>query len=108
MTTHNIVSISEEIDYNFVERAESDLFSIRILTGKYAGVIYTYGRVAIKENQSSGTATLSFDYKVEDTEGADQTMTELNEDPDFKNHLGDILTNILSNGESKIGKHDRE
>jgi len=99
-----MIDIKEGIDYNFVERTESELYSIRLLTGGWAGVIYTYGRVSIKEDPANDRAVLSFDYRIEDTEGTAHTADGLNADIRFKNTIGDILANILSNSDIKIGK----
>lgn len=99
-----MIDIREGIDYNFVERADSDFYSIRLLTGGWAGVIYTYGRVSIQEDIAKGCAVLSFDYRIEDTEGTTHTVECLQSDIRFKNTIGDILVNILSNSDIQIGK----
>lgn len=97
--------MKEEIDYNFVVRNTSGFYSIKLSTGKYSGVIYTYGGVSISENSSNDSATLSFDYKIEDTSESSFSASELNETDDFKNYIGDILVKILSDSEGQIG-HD--
>lgn len=99
-----MIDYKEKIDYNFVERAESDFYSIRLLTGGWAGVIYTYGRVRIKEDPAADRAVLSFDYRIEDTEGTIHNAQSLQSDVRFKNMIGDILANILSNSDIQIGK----
>ena len=99
-----MIDIREGIDYNFVERAESDFYSIRLMTGKWAGVIYTYGRVSIQEDPRNDRATLSFDYRIEDTEGTCEVPSALEASVDFKNMIGDVLTDILSKSEIQIGK----
>lgn len=103
-----MIDITEGIDYNFVERADSDFYSIRLLTGGWAGVIYTYGRVSIKEDPARDCAVLSFDYRIEDTEGTTHTAERLQSDVRFKNMIGDILANILSNSDIQIGKDGTE
>ena len=56
----------EHVDYKFVEKATSDFYSVKLLTGKFAGVIYTYGLVKLQENLESDSLTVQFDYKIED------------------------------------------
>lgn len=92
------------IDYNFVERADSDFYSIRLMTGKWAGIIYTYGRVSIKEDKRSHSAVLSFDYRIEDVEGTPFVPALLETSVEFRNEIGDILAGILSESEIHIGK----
>lgn len=99
-----MIDLQEGIDYNFVERAESEFYSIRLLTGKWAGVIYTYGRVSIKEDKRRDQATLSFDYRIEDTEGTPYVPSVLEASDGFRNMIGDVLANILSTSEIQIGK----
>ena len=94
--------------YNFVERGDSEFYSIRILKGEWLGVIYTYGRVSIKENKRRGSATLSFDYKIEDTSESDHFKNDLENSPKFKNYIGDILASVLSESEGQIGNYDRQ
>lgn len=91
-----------KIDYNFVERHNSELYSIQLLSGQWIGVIYTYGTVSITENSNRDGATLSFDYKIEDTSGLSEA--ELQASVGFKNHIGDILASILSEDSGRIGK----
>lgn len=97
--------MTEGIDYNFVERAEAELYSIKLETGDWAGVIYTYGRVSIKEDPAEDRAVLSFGYRIEDTEGTSHDAKDLENDDRFKNMIGDILANILSESDIQIGKH---
>lgn len=91
--------MQENIDYNFVERLESELYSIKILTGDFADVVYTYGKVSIKEENGQGI--LSYDFRIE--ESNELLESELNSSEKFKNTLGDILVSILENQEFGIG-----
>jgi hypothetical protein len=75
--------------YKFVEKPSSDLYSIEITTGPFAGVIFTYGKVKIDP------PTLKFDYVIEKVSShLDKKLLESL--PEFKNLLGDILHDILS------------
>tara|TARA_A100001011_G_C14075161_1_gene742047 strand:+ start:447 stop:764 length:318 start_codon:yes stop_codon:yes gene_type:complete len=87
-------------NYSIVERAESELYSIKVLQGHYSDIVYTYGKVQIIENKKEDTAKLKFDFKIEEVPD-NHDMDDLMEDTQFKNEIGDILSDILSEG--KIG-----
>ena len=87
-------SISES-DYSFVENPESDLYGIRLKSTKWKDVIVVYGKVTIKESPETGYATLGFNYQVIDT--ATYQLDELEDNEEFKNYLGDLLSFIINN-----------
>jgi hypothetical protein len=94
----------EHVDYKFVEKATSDFYSVKLLTGKFAGVIYTYGLVKLQENLESDSLTVQFDYKIEDTPlHCQPAMGDLNTNVEFKDYIGDMLGHILSKKDGKIG-----
>ena len=81
-------------NYSFVSRGEEKWASILITKGKYTGVIYQYGRVAIAEKENeNGKLPLSFKYNVLDYNNFKEE--ELNSSVEFKDTLGDILVEIL-------------
>lgn len=90
--------LKEKIDYTFVVQDSSDFYSLRLLKGSYENVIYTYGAVSISEDGEQ--ATLKFDFRVEDSAGHE----DLDNDVEFKTHIGDILRDILLAEVGKIGK----
>jgi hypothetical protein len=95
--------MKECIDYVFVEKPSSDFYSVKLLKGEYAGVIYTYGAVTLKEDKKNDTAVLQFQYKIEFTpEHVDSEA--LFEDSRFKNYIGNVLSCIMDENEFKIGK----
>ena len=68
-------------DFTLVENPESDFYGVKLLTGKYKDVTVIYGKVSIKEDK------------------------ELDKSEEFNNHLGDILTYIISDSlEKKKGQ----
>jgi hypothetical protein len=95
-------NMKEGKDFKFVEKETSDFYSIEILTGKWKNVIFTYGRVSVVEDAAQQNAVLKFDYKIEELGKFKED--ELNTSTKFRNHIGDILVNILSNSESNIGQ----
>jgi len=95
--------MKELVDYVLVEKASSEFYSIKLLTGNWAGVIYTYGTVSIKEDKTNDVATLSFQFKIEECpKGIDSDS--LMENESFKNYIGDILSSILEQNDYSIGK----
>ena len=81
-------------NYTYVSRGTEQWASIMITKGEYEGVIYQYGRVSVaKKENEDGTMPLSFDYNVIDQNGHDKD--KLDNSPEFKNTLGDILVEIL-------------
>jgi|TARA_B100000085_G_scaffold71534_1_gene64135 ornithine carbamoyltransferase len=86
-----------ENDYGFVENPESDLYGIKLKSGKWKNVIVVYGKVTIKESPETGIATLGFTYQVQDP--SSWQIDELESNEDFKNYLGDLLTHIIESKE---------
>jgi hypothetical protein len=79
----------EGVDYSFVPY-DNEYASIKILDGEYENTIYMYGNVNFDE--TDGQAYLSFNYEILDS---DLDKTILEDDEDFKQYIGDILSSIL-------------
>lgn len=79
-------------DFHFLSSEEDDsITDIGILKGKYAGVVYQYGRAKIVEEGSF--ARLAFDYTIINSSLFD--TNDLQNDEEFVTMIGDILTEIL-------------
>jgi hypothetical protein len=79
-------------DFHFLSSEEDDVITnIGILKGKYAGVVYQYGKAKIVEE--GDFARLSFDYTIINSSSFD--MNDLQNDEEFVTMIGDILTEIL-------------
>jgi hypothetical protein len=78
----------------FVEKPSSELYSLKVLQGPYTGVIYTYGKVQFEEDESGAECRLKFMFQIEDVP-ANLNKKELEEDTEFKNFMGDILTQLI-------------
>jgi hypothetical protein len=85
------------LDYQFYNLPESDLTGIRLLTGEYRGVIYLYGGVSIEEK--GVVAALQFDYNV--INPGNHTKESLQSDDEFVTIIGDILRELLINGQTR-------
>jgi hypothetical protein len=97
--------MKEGIDYVFVEHSTANFYSIKIKSGKFEGVIYTYGKVSFAEDKSNDNLKVSFDFRIEDVNESRHTLSFLENDDEFKNYIGDILSSILEQ-EFHIGKID--
>lgn len=84
--------IQENVDYIF-KNAEDDsgLMNIKLASGDYEGVEYRYGKVSVEEDEENDQAYLSFEFDVIDP--GENSLLE--ENIDFKNHIGNILQNIM-------------
>lgn len=98
--------MTEKKDYVFVENdLHTDQYSIKLLSGRWAGVIYTYGRTRLTEDKENDVLKISFVYKIERCPDGMNSQS-LDEDSDFKNYIGDLLNHLLSQSEFKIGNND--
>ena len=77
--------------YAFVQREGDDFTCIKLLQGKYKGIIYKYGKVGFaKEERPDGTLPMKFDYDII------FNPHETNIDKqDFIDYIGDILIEQL-------------
>ena len=80
-------------DYKFIESNQEDWYAVELLTGKWKGVKYIYGKVTVKESPETGLATLGFTWNPIDTNGFEDD--DLLNDINFKNYLGGVLQNIV-------------
>jgi hypothetical protein len=96
---------SEISDYIFVDDPANDkVYAIRLVGGPYVDTIYKYANIKINEDAEKEMCTLSYAYNIMSTPtGCDKET--LHSDADFKNYIGDVLSDILSNQEYKIGNH---
>lgn len=91
-----MLDYKEEIDYTFIEA--NGAAGIKIISGNFEDVIYTYSRVSISEAKDDVTdedlpAMLSFNYDIVDSSGYTEEEFQTIE---FKNKIGDILMSILA------------
>ena len=77
--------------YVFVQRDGDDFSCIKLLEGKYKGVIYKYGKVGFaKEENPDGTLPMKFDYDI--IFNPHETSIDKQE---FIDYIGDILIEQL-------------
>jgi len=92
-------------DYKFIDFTNSDITGIMVLKGEYAGVVYHYGKVRVKEQGEF--ATLEFGFTLVNPGKHDIDLLQKNEE--FVTIMGDILSEILTKSDNeKTRNHDPE
>jgi hypothetical protein len=95
----------EGVDYKFIDFTDSELTGIQVLKGEYAGVVYHYGKVRVKEQGEMGV--LEFGYTIVNPGKHD--IDALQNDEGFVTIMGDTLTEILTRQANEtIRKNDPE
>lgn len=85
--------LKEGVDFNYlIPETEEHTVGVKLLTGKFAGTIYQYGKVGFEE-EKDGATYLRFIYNIVESSFDKE---ELENNMEFKNHLGDILVSILT------------
>ena len=70
-----------------LESASTGAYRLKLTTGPYAGIIFSYGGVRFDEQ--GDTCKLHFEYEVHEDEGVTYVTSEL------ENYLGDLLQFII-------------
>ena len=84
----------EDIDYKYVYPAkDGESVHIKLLTGPFEDTVFSYGKVRFEEKDDQGY--LHFAYDVIKCKKFKPKKLEKNED--FKNYIGDLLVEIISN-----------
>jgi len=76
----------------FVEKGDSELYSLKVVQGPYTGVIYTYGKVQIKGTLEE--PIVKFDFTINEVPKG-KKQAKLEKSKAFKNFMGDILVSLL-------------
>jgi len=85
--------MQEGVDYNYIYPSKDDKsVHIKLLTGDYQGTIFKYGKVKFEEKDDQ--AYLLFAYDV--IESKKMKPKKLEKSEDFKNHIGNLLVEIMS------------
>ena len=83
----------EGIDYCFIyPKDDAQTVHIRLLSGKYKDAVFKYGKVKFEEKDEQ--MHLLFAYDV--IESPIDKPRKLEKDADFKNYIGDLLVEIMS------------
>ena len=99
--------LRHNVDYVLIDSDDGEKTGVGILKGKFAGVLYHYGKAKLTEEEAF--ARMTFDYTVVTTPKI--PVDELMRDQEFQYMLGEILTDILLNYKVKneeTGNYDSE
>ena len=78
--------------YAYVQRDGDDFTCIKLLEGKFKGIIYKYGKVGFaKEEKPDGTLPMKFDYDIIFNPHEETSIDK----QDFIDYIGDILIELL-------------
>jgi len=87
----NSSMVQNKTKYAFVQREVDDFSCIKITSGPYEGVIYTYGQVKFaSEENKQGELPLKFTYNVQRNINDVDTESE-----EFRFAIGDILIEVM-------------
>ena len=78
--------------YTFVQKDGDDFTCIKLLSEKYDGIIYKYGKVGFgKEENPDGSLPMIFDYDII----RNPNNIDLGDEKEFINYIGDILLELM-------------
>ena len=90
--------------YVFITNKDENMQCIGIRKGKFEGVVYRYGKVALGEETKDGNLPFKFEYDILDN---NMIPREEFDDDNFFKLLGDILVDIIDRQEDlNIGYTD--
>lgn len=95
------------VDYVLIDSDDGETTAVGIQTGRFAGILYHYGKVRFSEEGEVGR--MQFSYTI--VSSPTIPIEELMRDEEFHNYIGEILTEIIINQESaneKIRNNDSE
>lgn len=86
-------TLNEGKDWEYIiPEDDGTTIHLKLLSGKYTDTVYQYGKVKVEE-VPNGDVYLKFVYNVVESP---LNKEQLEEDQDFKNHIGDVLVSIMS------------
>jgi len=83
--------------YVFITNRDEDMQCIGIKTGKYAGVVYKYGKVSLGKETDEGKMPFKFEFDILDSNLIPRE--EFNGD-EFPKLIGDILVDVIDRQEN--------
>ena len=90
------------IKYKFVEKAEATgeyTVALKILEGKYEGMIFSYGEVKFVEHGDEDAVTLKFDYEIHKNPGNLDTFDKEEVEYILGGFLQDLIQEQLKKNE---------
>jgi hypothetical protein len=85
------MAIKYELVEGHPQSFHANHWSVKLLEGDYAGVVYQYDTISFDENKESGEVTMTFTtITCENDQELDLTT------PEFETTIGDILSDLIS------------
>ena len=78
--------------YVFITNQNEDMQCIGIMKGKYAGVVYKYGKVSLGEETEDGKMPFKFEFDIVDN---NLIPREEFDGDEFPKLIGDILVDVI-------------
>ena len=85
--------------YVFITTKDEDMQCIGIKEGKYAGVVYKYGKVSLGEETNEGQMPFKFEFDILDSNLIPRE--EFNGD-EFPKLIGDILVDVIDRQNNEL------
>lgn len=83
--------------YVFITTKDEEMQCIGIKKGKYAGVVYKYGKVSLGEETDKGNMPFKFEFDILDNNLLPREQFDGDEFPKL---IGDILVDVIDRQES--------
>ena len=83
--------------YVFITNRNEEMQCIGIKTGKYAGVVYKYGKVSLGEETKDGKMPFKFEFDILDSNLIPREEVDGDEFPKL---IGDILVDVIDRQEN--------
>ena len=87
------LDLAEDADYKFIYSEEDPEAIVKLISGDYSGICVKFANVSMKEDEEEKETYLNFSFDVVDANGS----LFLEENEEFKDYLGDVLTSIIWN-----------
>ena len=78
----------------FVEKPDSEVYSLKLKVGPYKGVIYSYGQCHISEDEDNDQLKVDFNWKLEECP-KNLDKKEIEKSKEFQDYIGNILTTLI-------------
>ena len=88
--------------FAYVEKEDAEVYAINIRKGRFKGVIFSFGKVDLKEDKEKDQLALNFKFVVQEGNSR-YSINDLNDSRKFKTYIADILKYIL---EEEFGEYD--
>ena len=84
--------IPHYLPIKLLENRGSGLQAIKLLEEPFSGIIYTYGKVELKEDKENDILRINFEYDILENSNPNLDLNQ------FEKYIGDILTELIHIG----------